>query len=276
MWFTVKEREMKIDSSKIYMTPFLRGPVYDRNALPKIQYTHTETIAIQFRTDYESAGKLIPDCYEVDKNPLATIVFTYNNGLDFMAGGGYNLATFWVSAMFHGERDQVAGDYILVMFENHTRPILGGREYLGVPKMQAEIPPIKIMPDGGLRCEASYWGHFIFGIELPVLKRQNALVRSVVSKRINNRPWLAYKYVPSLDGPPDADYPAMTCNDIHIKTLWMGKKGSICFGSASEKDISDTAYVISALKTLPMQKIEQVLHFKGSAVLRLDLSHRLI
>jgi acetoacetate decarboxylase len=266
---------MKIDSSKLYLMPIIRGPMYDKALLPQILYPKTETIALQFRTDRAAAEKLVPDCYEVDKDPISTVVFAYHQGLDFMAGGGYNLATMWISAKFNGERDQVEGDYILVMFEDHTRPILGGREFLGVPKMQAEIPPYKIMPNGNLRCEASYWGHLLFGIELPCLQKQNALVKFVASKRINRRPWLAYKYIPALDGPPDADYPTVTKNDITIDTLWMGHKGTIYFGSATEDDISDTVHVIEALKTLPVIKIEQALHFTGSALLRFDLSHRL-
>jgi acetoacetate decarboxylase len=170
----------------------------------------------------------------------------------------------------------VNGDYILVMFENHTRPIIGGREYLGVPKMQADIPPYKIMADSSLRCEASYWGHLLFGIKLPALKKQNTVVKRIANKRINSRPWLAYKYIPALDGPPDADYPTTTVNDVTIDTLWMGSQCSLYFGSAELSDIGDTANIVDALKSLPVLKIEQVLHFKGSVVLRFDLSHRLM
>ena len=266
---------MKIDPTKIYQMPLIMGPLYDKENLPGIPYPAIENIAIQFQTDREAAKNLVPDCYEVYKKPIVTVVFGYFGGLDFLAGGGYNIAAVQISARFDGEQDHIEGDYIPIMFENKTMPILGGREYLGVPKLYADIPPFKIMPNGNLRCEASLYGHLLFGIDLPLLKKQNRVVRSVASKRVNSRPWLAYKYFPALDGPPDANYPTTTRNDIKIETLWMGKTASLYFGTATDNDISLVFQVIEAVKSLKILKIEQVLRFQGSAVLRFDQSRRL-
>ncbi len=266
---------MKIDPTKIYVMPQIMGTVHEKDPLPKIPYPKTETFAMQFYTEYEAARVLVPDCYEVDQKPIVTVVFAYHNGIDFLVGGGYNLATGWVSARFDGQRDHVEGDYILIMYENQTKPIIGGREFLGVPKGYAYIPPAKIMPNRAFRCEASLWGHLLYGIKLPPLRKQNPVVKTVANKRINSRPWLAYKYIPSLDGPPDADYPTTTRNDIKIDNLWMGKSGSLYFGTATAVDIGETVNVISALKSLPIGKFLQVLHFDGSAVLRYDQSYRL-
>jgi acetoacetate decarboxylase len=270
-----KENLVKIDNTKIYMMLHIQGPLYEKESLPGIPYPKTETIAMQFQTEGEAARRLVPNSYDVDPAPVVTVMFGYHKGLDFLAGGGYSIATFQVAAKFDGAQDHVEGDYILVMFENDTRPILGGRELLGVPKLFADIPPVKIMPNGNLRCEASLWGHLLFGIELPPMKKQNPLVKTIASRRINNRPWLAYKYFPALDGPPDADYPTTTRNDVKIGSLLMGNAGSLYFGSATSDDISHIANVVDVLKSLPVVKIEQVLHLKGSAVLRLDQSRRL-
>jgi acetoacetate decarboxylase len=269
------EKEMKTDPTKLYQMPHIMGPHWDKESLPKIQYPQTETVALQYRTKKNAAGELLPDSYIVDEEPIVTVVFAYHNGLHFLAGNGYNLATFQISARFDGAEDQIEGDYISIMFENQTWPILGGREFLGVPKLYADIPPMKIMPNGIIRCEASLWGHMLFGIELQPMKKQNPVVKFVASKRINSRPWLAYKYIPSLDGPPDADYPTITRNDIKINDLWMGNQGSVFFGSATKEDIGLIVNIIDALRTLPIVNIEQVLHFKGSAVLRFDQSRRL-
>jgi acetoacetate decarboxylase len=267
--------QLKLDPGKIYQMPLIMGPQFDKEQLPGLKYPHIENIAIQYKTDSEAAMKLIPECYELDPAVLVTVFFGYYNGLDFLAGGAYNVATCQIAARFDGHKDHVEGDYMAVMFENVTMPILGGREYLGVPKLYADIPPLKIMREGQLRCEASLWGHLLFGIELPPLKKQNNIVKNIASKRINSRPWLAYKYSPSLDGPPDADYPTITRNDVKINDLWMGKKGSIYFGSAGVNDIGPVLPVMEALKTLKVVRIEQVLHFQGSAVLRFDQSRRL-
>ena len=266
---------MKLDASKYYRMPLLMGPLLDRATPPKLAYPQVEVLAFQFLTQPQAIEALLPEPYQPAEEPLVTVLFSHNNGLDFMAGAGYRLAAFQVAARFDGERNRVEGDYILVMFENQTWPIIGGREDLGVPKFYADITPIKLMPDGHLRCEASYWGHMLFGLDVPPLKKQIGVVRAVASRQINARPWLGYKYIPSLDGPPDADYPTLTRNDTRLEKLWMGRKASLRFGTARAEDVGSVRSLMDALATLTIHKPVQVVHFTGSAVLRYDLSHRL-
>jgi acetoacetate decarboxylase len=265
---------MELDPKNYYRMPFIMGPMWEGEAT-SLKYPQSEIVALQYLTDPDAISALLPPCYSLGKEPMVTIVFAYHSGLAFMAGGGYNLAAFQVSARFDGEEDHVEGDYNLIMFEDQTWPILGGREDLGVPKLFADIAPIKTDPDGSLRCEASYWGHHLFSLELSPPNKQNAVVKLAANRLINSRPWLAYKYIPSLDGPPDADYPTITVNDTKIKTLWFAKSGQIGFGSAGSKEIGHYRPLLDALKTLEILKIKQALHFQGSALLRYDLSRRL-
>jgi acetoacetate decarboxylase len=265
---------MKLDPSLYYRMPLALGPVLERRAL-RLSYPQVEVLAFQYLTDPEALADLLPDCYLPGKEPLATVIFSSNNGLSFMAGGGYRLAAVMVAARFEGKQDHLEGDYIVVMFENHTWPIIGGREDLGVPKLFADISSIKIMPDGHLRCEASQAGHMLFGLDIPPLKGQMSLVRVMATRQVNARPWLGYKYIPALDGPPDADYPTVTHNFVRMDKLWMGKKASLRFGTARREDIGVVKNLIDALATLSIIRPVQVVHFTGSAVLRYDLSRRL-
>jgi len=267
---------VKLDPSKLYLMPLIAGPQYDKDPLPQLAYPQVENLAIRFQTEHDAARALVPECYQLDSTPQVTVVFGYFHGLGFLAGGGYNVAMFQIAARFDGERDHLEGDYIPVMFENHTQPILGGREFLGVHKWFVDIPPAKLMPGGSLRCEASLWGHFLFALDLPPLKRQNPIVKAVASRQINSRPWLGYKYVPALDGPPDADYATTTRNDVKVDRFWMGSEGSLTFGSPSEAEVGPTVHIVEALRSLPVIQVEQALRFQGSAVLRFDQSHRLI
>jgi acetoacetate decarboxylase len=265
---------MKLDPSKLYRMPLAMGPVLDRKSL-KLVYPQVEVLAFQYLTDPEAVADLLPSCYLPGKEPQVTIVFSSNNGLSFMAGGGYRLAAVQVAARFDGQQDHLEGDYILAMFEDHTWPIIGGREDLGVPKLFADISNTKIMPDGRLRCEASLEGHMLFGLDVPPLKSQLGLVRVMATRQVNARPWLGYKYIPSLEGPPDADYPTVTYNHIRMGKLWMGKKANLRFGIARREDIGVVKNLIDALATLSIIRPVQVVHFIGSAVLRYDLSRRL-
>jgi acetoacetate decarboxylase len=256
--------------------PLIMGPMFDLDNKPKWAYPQVDVLAFQYMTDKSVIETLVPDCFHPAKEPIVTVLFSQNNGLEFMAGGGYRLAAFQVAVQFNGDKDHTEGDLILVMFENQTWPILGGREDLGVPKLYADISPIRNLSDGSLKCEASLWGHLLFSLELPPLKAQIAPVRSIANRRINSRPWLGYKYIPSLDGPPDADYPTISYNDTKIKKLWLGKSAKLQFGSAGVEDIAHARQLLNALTTLSISKPVQAIYFKGSSVLRYDLSRRLI
>lgn len=266
---------MRQDPGKYLEMPLIKGSPFNLTELPRLPYPDVQVLALQYHTDPDAVRALLPDCYRVAERPLVTIFFGHNYGLPFLAGGGYRLATVQVAAQFDGEQDHVEGDYILVMFENKTRPVLGGREHLGVPKQYADISPVKELPNGHLRCEASLWGHLLFGIDLPPLRKQNALVRLIANRQINARPWLAYKYISALDGPPDADYPTITKNDSQLEKLWLGKTGEVYYGDPGPEDVAYIRGVVDALKTLPVRRVEQALRFRGSAVLRMDLSRRL-
>ena len=265
---------MKLDPSLYYRMPLAMGAVLDRRAF-KLAYPHVEVLAFQYLTDPEALADLLPDCFQPGKEPLVTVVFSQNNGLSFMAGGGYRLASIQVAARFDGKQDHLEGDHVVVMFENQTWPIIGGREDLGVPKIYADISNIKVMPDGHMRCEASLAGHLLFGLDVPPLKSQLGVVRALATRQVNARPWLGYKYIPSLDGPPDADYPTVIYNISKLEKLWMGKKASLRFGIARQEDIGVVKNLIDALATLTIVRPVQVVHFTGSAVLRYDLSRRL-
>ncbi|MFN2188185.1 MAG: acetoacetate decarboxylase family protein [Candidatus Promineifilaceae bacterium] len=264
---------MKIDSSKVYSIPLISGPIFEKDK--PIPYPDVRGLVVQYETTKEAIAALLPDCYQPGAEPLVTVLFGYNNGLSFLAGGEYRIATVQVAARFDGEEDHVEGDFILIMFENRTLPIIGGREHLGVPKLFSDISAIKQLPDGRLRCDASLWGHLLFSIETVGLKKKNALIRMFANRQFSERPWLGYKFIDRLDGPPDVDYPTITRNDVEVDELWLGKSAKISFGTASEEDISHVARVVEALKTLPIVRVNRTILYRGSALLRYDQSRQL-
>jgi acetoacetate decarboxylase len=264
---------LKLDPKKIYQMPLVGGPIASKDV--KLVYSEVESIALQYKTDKDAIQLLLPDCYQPSDEAVITVEFSHNSGLGFMAGGGYRVGYVTVGARFDGEKDHLEGDYVLVMGENETVPIIGGREILGLPKVYTDISPVKTLPDGHLRCEASMWGHLLFGIDLSPLKSQNVLVRRVASKRLNSRPWFGYKYISSLDEPDDASYPTVVRQDIKLKELQLGNSGEIFFGNAKERDIGSAKRWVDALQTLKILEVTQTLRMKGSAILRYDLSRRL-
>ena len=202
------------------------------------------------------------------------VAFAYNDGVDFMAGRGYRLGTVLVGARFDGERDHVHGNYPLVMFEDDTLAIITGREITGIPKLYADFSPIRRFADGRLRCDLSFWGHFLFGLELDGLKEQGSSVTAAANRQ-PQPPYLGYKLIPSLEGPPDVAYPVVYPVDVTVQELWLGTAGRVHFGDAGEEDISYVSRIVEALKGLPLQQFVGASHSLGSSILRTDLARRL-
>jgi acetoacetate decarboxylase len=267
---------MQIDRTRINFMPLVRGPLWDKKNLPRHTYASVETLMLQYETAPEAIPPLLPEPFKPGKSPIVTVLFNDNHGVDFMAGGGYRLSAVSVAAQFDGEDGHLEGSYVLVMPENDALPIITGREWLGMPKFFADISPIRLLENGHLRCEASLWGHLLFGIDIAApLKEQNALIRKAASVQSSKSPAFGYKYIDSLNGSPDADYPTIMWNDNNIEDLRLGKSGEFYFGNPTEEDIGDFKPCIDALKSLPVRKVTQTVHSHGSMILRNDKNGRI-
>ncbi|MEW5938123.1 MAG: acetoacetate decarboxylase family protein [Chloroflexota bacterium] len=267
---------MNIDRTKINLMPLIRGPLWDQKTRPSHCYARTESLILQYETDPGAIPPLLPEPFKPGKSPTVNVLFVDNNGVDFMAGGGYRLAAITVAAQFDGEAGHLAGDYVLVMPENSALPIITGREWIGMPKFFADITSIRIVDGGHLKCEASLWGHLLFGIDIaPPLREQNALIRKAASVQSSKTPAFGYKYIASFDGPPDADYPTIMWNDIDLEHLRLGKDGEFYLGNPTEQDIGDFKPIMDALRSLPVRRINQTAYSRGSMVLRNDKNGRL-
>lgn len=265
---------MKLDPTKVYAMPLIMGPAFDREARPARVYGRTESLFLTFRTDRDAAQALVPDCFLVPDEVTATVAFGDYDEVDFMAGDGYRVAYVGVSARYEGE-ESIDGLCILVMWENQTFPILSGRELIGVPKGYADITSIRVLEGDRLRATASVWGHEVMRLEVAGCKKQNLMVRRTAQKRINSSPWLGYKHIPSIDGPPDASYPMVVWNEAEIDQLELGASASVSFGNANEEDLGIQAGITRALRSLPIGDTVVAAHARGSGVLRMDRARRL-
>ena len=266
---------MDIDRSKIQLMPLIRGPLWDVGKAANLVFQSVESLMLVYETEPDAIPPLLPEPFKPGKKPLVTVLFTDNIGVDFMAGGGYRFAAISVAAQFDGEDGQIEGNYVLVMPEDKTLPIITGRELGGMPKFFTDLSPIRRMDDGHFRCEASLWGHLLFGIDISPMKRQNAIVRQAAGARSTKSPAFGYKYIPALDGPPDADYPTIMWTDNKVEYLELGSTGELYFGDVSEKDIGDYKPIIDALKSLSVKKVTQTAYSQGSMVQRNDKNGRL-
>ncbi len=269
---------MELDPDKIYMMPLIMGPIGDRKEGMRPVYGKVHVVGLQYLTDADAMKLLLPDCYLPAEEPLVTLMFSYYDEVDFMGGRGYNVASVEVAVRFDGEKDHVEGNYGLILLEDHCLPIVTGREQSGIPKMYGDISPIETLPNGHIRCEASFFGNKVLGLELAPLKEQNRVVRAAARRLMNSRPLLGYKYIPSYDGPPDASYPTTLPFELKLDNLWLGKTGEFFIGEPAGElgtTANPVANILNALKSLSVKEVKQTSRIQGSMVLRNDLGKRL-
>jgi acetoacetate decarboxylase len=267
---------MKIDRTKINFMPLAMGPIYDQKNLPGSVYKSIEALVLQYETDPAAIPPLLPEPFQPGKTSMVTVVFNDANGVDFMAGGGYRFAAVSVAARFDGRDGPLEGNYVLVLPENNAVPITLGREWLGMPKFFADISSIRVLDDGHLRCETSMGGHLLFGIDIaPPFQELDAPIREFASIQSTSTPSFGYKYIASLNGPPDADYPTVMWTDNNIESLRLGNSGEFYLGNPTEKDIGHFKPLMDVLKSLPVRKVGLTAHSRRSTVLRLDKNGRI-
>ena len=80
----------------------------------------------------------------MDKEPLITVTASYIKEIEWLAGRGYNTLGISFPAVFQGEKDYASGNFLTVLWENLTDPILTGREELGFSKIFCDLPEPKI------------------------------------------------------------------------------------------------------------------------------------
>ena|GEM_PF-972117 len=146
---------LKFEKNRIYMMPVFFGPSSlscDDKGHPmpdpyfEGQGAHyapgdNYCINVSYETSREMLEDMIPDCYTLNA-PIITVTVTEFTNLGWMGGNTYNLINVTCPVHFKGKRDDLDGDLVMVMYENNTDPIIGGRETMGYSKIFCDIPRI--------------------------------------------------------------------------------------------------------------------------------------
>ena len=195
-------------------------------------YHDVTGLAVTFRTRPEAVAALIPDRFRVGAGPddeaLVTVSWARNRGVDWLAGGGYNLLGVNVAATYQGEIDVVPGGYCVILWEDATEPILTGREQTGIPKVYADITDLEATARG-FRVSAAVEppsparfasrdgpgaserppgaDHTVVEIEVGDLRPLPESEVRALEERSRAGSWMGYKYIPRIaGGGPDLEY----------------------------------------------------------------------
>jgi len=140
----------KLTPGRLPLQPIFFGPAYsqsvaDGQAVTRNGYfkpADVNCLSVSYLTDREALEECIPSWFTL-REPIITVNTCEFNNLGWANGKKYNLINISCPVHFKGELDDVDGDLVLVMFENHCDPIIGGREYMGYGKLLCDIPDIQ-------------------------------------------------------------------------------------------------------------------------------------
>ncbi len=214
-------------------------------------YEDNTAITILYETERDAVSPLLPPGFSAADPPIVSVSFVMCRGVDFMAGGGYNLVAVNVSATFEGKRDKASGNFALVLWENDFMPIVVGREVLGAPKLMAHIPDAW-MRDGRRGFSASENGALLLEGEVSGLAKLDDDGIKAMTAQVEGQIWMGWKYMPSCDlkGSEVCHATALPAR-AEIKEAWMGQ-GEIEFHEVAWENAPMSSRVVNKLRKLPI------------------------
>jgi acetoacetate decarboxylase len=255
----------KFDENKCYNMPVFFGG-YDYSPGSELHYRETLGLSFTYTTDIGRLSDYVPDCFEIIR-PELNIGYLQCRQIDWMGGGSYNLIAVGVPVRFSGKRDRLEGQFMLVIWENKTLPIIGGREQNGMPKVFADIEDLH-MSAGKTFSNASYEGNTFMRLEmtdnLPVEGGDLEEIRDLCSGGYD----FGWRYIPKVNGPgAELSQPVLYPRCAVVEKAWTGT-GNILWIEQSFERNPGQWNVINQLASLPMIKMNPVIMTKGSTVLK--------
>ena len=246
----------KFEDNKCYRMPaHFGGGVFDPDARACVH--DAVSIQLSYTTDGDRLADYLPEGFELRK-PELSIVYQQLGQVDWLAGSGYNL--IWVAApvRFNGQRDQMEGDFALVVWENKTTPILTGRE-MGVPKIYADIEDLQILGET-YRTRASYESSTFLQMEMT---RQDPLGELQVKALQGDINVLGWRYVQKIGGPgAEVSQPTLFPMRSEPDSAWMGR-GTIQWTQLKWEQNPMQWWIIKALAELPIIEMAPVTMTRG-------------
>lgn len=222
-----------------------KGKPNDPKASPK-----RLVASVVARTERDAIEPLLPPGFTTDEEPLLIVEMEHLKGIDWLAGRGYNTFGVRIPVRYRGRKEQIAGNLLLVLWENLADPIISGREELGFSKLYCELPDPAIM-DGSYRFTAGWLGHPFFDMQLTKLGEAPLPPPS-------GKPTLHFKYIPrtGVRDNPDAAYVTMTPSDnpnVTIECRLVGK-GKFRFIESRWEDLPTLYHIVNAFASLPLSE----------------------
>ena len=252
--------KFKLRDDYVYKMPVHFGgyPFYP----VRTEYRDMLIIILKYETKPEALLQYIPEDFELQE-PIVTIQFSNSRDVDWMSGGEYRLIQITAPVKYLGNPEGLCGDYALVIWENKTCPIIGGREEDGVPKLFADIASERHFGDHWFTA-ASYESCTFLTIDF---QKRGELSQKDIGK-INEHPKVnlfGWRYMPNLGkGGATLSHATLYPQEMAAKQVWIGE-GSVQWTQLTPAQHPSQSHIIKALAELPLVKYTDAMMMKCAA-----------
>lgn len=266
---------LDLEMDKMYLPPIGFGPCKRDSDIIKVnsetgkieldQFLHAVNHILIYETSPVLLEKLLPPKCSVDK-PYMIVTHRTNYNTPVFAGRSYSLIQYAIPVRFSGEKDNLRGNFVVMIWENNGDCMPLGRDRLGYCKMYADISEVTGR-DGHYNAFSSNWGYrfldlnFDLNAKAPNLDEMNAILDDQATTQEINYVYrtkigalgLDSDYFTLLPKGKELVYPD-NCGEIPPKTTQYGT-GEILWHEASFEQVPTQYYIIEALGNLPVKRV---------------------
>lgn len=262
--------KFKFKDDYVYKMPvhFGGAPFYPWSVV----HEDTLTIIVQYETDPKALVQYLPTVFEL-REPIVSVMYCNSREVVWMSNGEYRLIQVSIPVKYKGKSEEISGDYALVVWENKTCPIIGGREEDGVPKIFADIASERHVGDHWFTA-ASYESCTFLQIDM---NKKNELPPQVI-KQINKNSRVnlfSWRYLPNIGkGGAALSQATLYPQEMNVKQAWNGE-GSIRWTKLTPEQHPLQHNIIAALADLPVVKYTNAMLSRGMVKLNVSDSRTL-
>lgn len=230
-------------------------------------------ILVQYETDPKALVQYLPEVFEL-REPIVNVQYSNCREVAWMSNGEYRLFQITVPVLYKVKSEEISGEYALVVWENKTCPIIGGREEDGVPKIFADIAHERHVGEHWFTA-ASYESCTFLQIDMTCKSKLSAEDIKGLNKnsRINLFGW---RYLPNLGrGGATISHATLYPQEMNVKQAWKGE-GSVKWTKLTPEQHPLQYHIIEALAGLPVVKYTIAMLSKGIAKLNVGDSKILL
>lgn len=224
-----------------------------------------EWMKVGYRTDPAKLEKLLPPGFTLRGDPIVSVSCAWFHNLYWLAGRGYGILSVDVPVTYQGKSERLDGAFCPVIWEGQPEAVITGREELGFSKLFANFTPLAWdQVDGRAACEASWFDHTFFDIELSELQEDIGAKKKLPGSDGGAQLYFKYMprtspggrepadvaYVTTAAPPPGSSSSAQNINfdDFEFRR-WTGK-GGLNWRRATFEQLPLSFHIVNALADL--------------------------